>query len=174
VAMSTTARFWAKTRIAVDCECSLCARTDDAAAKCIMWTASYTGSGYGGFWNGERLVRAHRAAYQMANGHIPVGMHLDHLCRVRMCVAPAHLEPVTPKENVQRGLRGVLSGTVPRNPGPRSDPPTHCPHGHELTPENTYVSPATPRYPDGRRRCRTCKNEGKRRSRARLRAQATA
>lgn len=154
-------RFWSKTRIAVDCECHLCLATEDAAAKCVIWTASGTGNGYGGFWNGERQVRAHRASYQMINGAIPEGLCLDHLCRVRRCVAPAHLEPVTQQENVRRGLCGV---TVSAD---------RCPLGHEFTPENTYWGPVTSYNPHGRRRCRTCKNAGKRRSRAKARERAT-
>ncbi|MFB7736235.1 HNH endonuclease [Streptomyces sp. NPDC056112] len=170
-------RFWAKTRIAVDCPCHLCVATEDASAKCIVWTASYTGSGYGGFWNGTRLVRAHRFAYELLVGPIPEGLALDHLCRVRRCVAPAHLEPVTPRENVLRGLlfsprKGARKGTGKgTRRGPQSAA-THCPLGHELTPENTYVGPVTSDRPYGRRRCRTCKNAGKRASRARARERA--
>lgn len=170
-------RFWAKTRIAVDCPCHLCATTEEASAKCIVWTATYTGGGYGAFWNGTRLVRAHRFAYELLVGPIPEGLALDHLCRVRRCVAPAHLEAVTQRENIRRGLlfiprKGVRGGTrkgAHRGPRPAM---THCPLGHELTPENTYVGPATSDHPYGRRRCRTCKNAGKRASRARARERA--
>jgi hypothetical protein len=163
-------RFWAKTRIATDCECHLCATTEDAAAKCVVWTASDYGNGYGCFWNGERQVRAHRAAYQMTNGSIPEGMQLDHLCRVRRCVAPAHLEPVTSQENIRRGLPWHPRKGVPIGPRGLSQSATHCPLGHELTAENTYLEPASTSHPYGRRRCRTCKNARKRLARARARA----
>jgi len=173
-----TERFWAKTRIAVDCPCHLCAATEEASAKCIVWTASYTGGGYGGFWNGTRQVRAHRFAYELLVGPIPEGLALDHLCRVRRCVAPAHLEAVTQRENVRRGLLFIPRKGVRKDvrKGARRRPQaaaTHCPLGHELTPENTYVGPPTSDRPNGRRRCRTCKNAGKRASRARARERAT-
>ncbi|MFE2047929.1 HNH endonuclease [Streptomyces sp. NPDC059459] len=170
-------RFWAKTRIAVNCACHLCAVTEDASTKCVIWTASYTGGGYGGFWNGTRLVRAHRFAYELLVGPIPEGLALDHLCRVRRCVAPAHLEAVTHLENVRRGLLFIPRAGVPKGAREgvrRGMRPvaTHCPLGHELTPENTYVGPATSDHPYGRRRCRTCKNADKRASRARARERA--
>lgn len=165
-------RFWSKTRIAGDCECHLCAATEDASAKCVVWTASYTGNGYGGFWNGDRQVRAHRFSYELLVGPIPEGLHLDHLCRVRRCVAPVHLEPVTPRENVLRGLPWVPRKGVPVGPRGPSHSATHCPLGHELTAENTYLGPVSPSSPHGRRRCRACKNAGKRASRAKARARA--
>lgn len=62
-------------------------------------------------------------AYEMYVGPIPEGMQLDHLCRVRHCVNPAHLEVVTQQENMRRVA--VLT--------------THCPRGHEYNEENTYV-----------------------------------
>lgn len=70
----------------------------------------------------NRLV--HRVMYELLRGPIPLGLHIDHLCRVRSCCNPYHLEPVTCKINIQRGisyLRGI----------------THCPHGHEYTEANT-------------------------------------
>ena len=73
-------RFWAK----VD-------KTDD----CWLWTANRTNAGYGHFWLDRRMVLAHRFAYELLIGPIPDGLTLDHLCRVRACVNPAHLEAVT-------------------------------------------------------------------------------
>jgi hypothetical protein len=80
-------------------------------------------------------VSIHRYIYELFSGPIPVGLVLDHLCRVRHCVNPEHLEPVTIAENVRRGLKGRMV--------------THCPKGHEYTPENTYTY--------NRRECRRCK-----------------
>lgn len=66
-------------------------------------------------------------AWQTWRGPIPAGLTLDHLCRVRACVNPAHLEPVTLAENKRRG----------ESPAARKARQTHCMRGHEFTPENT-------------------------------------
>lgn len=67
---------------------------------CWLWTASKTTGGYGQFNGGA----AHRFSYEYFIGRIPEGLHIDHLCRARGCVNPQHLELVTHKENVQRGV----------------------------------------------------------------------
>lgn len=89
----------------------------------------------------EGTERAHRVVYELMVGPIPEGMILDHLCRNRWCVRPDHLEPVTHRTNIFRG-----EGLAPANAAK-----THCPQGHEYSPENTYA------YNDGRvRMCRRC------------------
>jgi hypothetical protein len=70
-------------------------------------------------------------------------MDLDHLCRNRCCVNPAHLEPVTRKVNLGR------SPLVGRGAGTAQTAKTHCPQGHEYTPENTRIA-------RGKRYCKTC------------------
>ena len=96
---------------------------------CWIWTQNISYLGYGVFpVAGIKTRAAHRISYQMHVGKIPKGLELDHLCRVRCCVNPHHLEPVTHAENIRRGLRGVLA----------PPPVTHCSRGHEYTPENTY------------------------------------
>lgn len=77
------------------------------AAGCWIWTANATPGGYGLFkvatgLSGGRQAYAHRWAYERANGPIPAGLELDHVCNVVRCVNPAHLEPVTRRENERR------------------------------------------------------------------------
>ena len=109
---------------------------------CWLWTASLGTWGYGQFrptgWT--TMEPAHRTAYRLFVGHIPMGMHLDHKCRIKCCVNPAHLEAVTPGENVRRGLAGHKQRAR-----------THCPRGHDYSAVNTY------RASDGKRHCRICK-----------------
>lgn len=69
---------------------------------CWIWTGSKGEDGYGSVRYRRRVWRAHRAAYTILVGPIPAGLELDHLCRVRACVNPAHLEPVTGEENIRR------------------------------------------------------------------------
>jgi hypothetical protein len=104
---------------------------------CWLWTASLNVNGYAQFWNGKRMYPAHRFAYERLVGSVPDGLQLDHLCRVRHCVNPDHLEPVTNRENVLRGKTGRLK--------------THCAKGHPWIPENLYVAPGS-----GRKFCRMC------------------
>jgi hypothetical protein len=70
---------------------------------CWLWTAAISPNGYGKFMVSGRPVNAHRLVYQLTVGPIPDGLDLDHLCRVRHCVNPDHLEPVTRSENLLRG-----------------------------------------------------------------------
>lgn len=93
-------RFWSKV-----------ART---SSGCLVWTGYCNENGYGYFRiDHERIYRAHRFAYQMEVGPIPDGLELDHLCRVRNCVNPEHLEPVTAVENMRR----AIEARPPRIPG---------------------------------------------------------
>lgn len=110
---------------------------------CWEWQAYRTPLGYGRYGvrqDGERKIRgAHRVAYEMIIGRIPEGLDLDHLCRNPPCVRPDHLEAVTTQVNLIRGDTFNAHNAAK----------THCPQGHEYTPENTY------RWRAGRR-CRRC------------------
>lgn len=74
---------------------------------CWLWTGTLNGAGYGTYRVDGQTVGAHRHVYEVERGPIPEGLHLDHLCSVRRCVNPSHLEPVTPSENIRRIHRKV-------------------------------------------------------------------
>jgi hypothetical protein len=82
------------------------ARRVEKLDGCWIWTGATVANGYGVMhvWRDGRntSIRAHRFAYELLVGAIPDGHQLDHLCGVRRCVNPAHLEPVTARENVRR------------------------------------------------------------------------
>lgn len=116
------------------------------AAGCWLWTGSLDRHGYGSFGVRRHTTRAHRYAYELLVGPIPEGLVIDHLCRVRRCVNPAHLEPVTIAVNLARSgaLEASRQWALAR---------THCRHGHEFTPENTFTNVR------GARVCLTCRRE---------------
>lgn len=116
----------------------------DKTDKCWLWTGPPRPDGYGQTWDGERVWLSHRYAWFLVNGPVPKGLELDHLCRVRACVNPAHLEPVTHREN-------ILRGTAPAALHAKK---THCPKGHPYSPENTYRRKSGRQ--EGARVCRTC------------------
>jgi len=118
---------------------------------CWLWVGAVHRNGYGSVHLSKprRNAVAHRAVYELLVGPIPQNLDLDHLCRVRCCVNPAHLEPVTRKENLERsGSLAALALIAKR----KNESPV-CTKGHAMTPDNTYI------YPNGRHRlCRTCAN----------------
>jgi hypothetical protein len=101
----------------------------DQSGDCWQWMAAKAADGYGRFVYEKKCQQAHRLAYQFWVGPIPDDLVLDHLCRNRSCVNPAHLEPVTQKVNNNRGMRSQPQFL------------THCLRGHEYTPETTYARP---------------------------------
>lgn len=141
--MNPTERFWAK----VD------RRRSDG---CWLWTGSKNRGGYGTITVNGHTRAVHRVAYELLVGPIPDGLQLDHLCRVRHCVNPAHLEPVTQRENILRG-QGLAAANAAK---------THCLRGHPFDGSNTYVW-------RGKRFCRACNREHQRKVAARAREAAS-
>jgi hypothetical protein len=113
-------RFWSKVEV----------------GDCWLWTAGLLTQGYGSYWHDGKTRRAHRFAYELLVGPVPDGLVLDHLCRVKNCVNPDHLEPVPSQVNVKRGYN-------------RHKVRNACHLGHEYTEANT-------RRTAGHRECREC------------------
>jgi len=99
---------------------------------CWEWAGTKNHGGYGLFYFNKKSVFAHRFSYEQYKGKIPNGLELDHLCRNPCCCNPAHLEAVTHKENVQRGMAGFVTGL-------KNIQKTHCPWGHEYNDTNTHI-----------------------------------
>jgi hypothetical protein len=123
----------------------------DKTATCWNWTAS-TSSGYGQIRLGPTFLKAHRVSYELLVGPIPDGLTLDHLCRNRRCVNPAHLDPVPIAVNIRRGLVGSWERAK-----------THCKNGHPFDEENTRLTLDRGKR---HRRCRACGRAPFRRRRA--------
>ena len=110
---------------------------------CWLWTGATKGEDeYGKVYIGNKSYPAHRLLYEILKGEVPKGLVLDHLCRVRICVNPEHLEVVTSRENTMRG----------NAPGIQIQRVGICKNGHERTGDNmrTYR---------GRSFCRSCERE---------------
>ena len=114
------------------------ANPDQPNESCWFWIGYCDRPGYGQVrWHGHR-TSPHRVSYTQLIGLIPDGLELDHLCRVRNCVNPLHLEPVSHAENMRRGTPGIHQRAK-----------THCPRGHI--------------YAEGKRVCFVCPAEQKKR-----------
>jgi len=139
-----TQRFWAKVQ-----------KTE----TCWNWIGAHTSKGYGSFWDGDKLVRAPRWSYEHFVGPIPKGLQIDHLCRNPGCVNPAHLEPVTQRENI---LRGVSFSAIHARK-------THCKYGHRLTGSRVRILNINGRT---ERRCLICVDRRSRKHRNKVKARA--
>lgn len=119
-------RFWSKV---------------DKTDSCWLWKGALQSRGYGHLQIYGNAVLAHRHSYALAKGAIPKGRVIDHICRVRNCVNPDHLELVSPKENTMRGI----------GPTAINRRKTTCRLGHEFMVRG-----------NGKRRCRICHAASKR------------
>lgn len=114
--------------------------------NCWLWTGAIS-DGYGSVNVGNgKYDKAHRVSYRLLKGGIPNALHLDHLCRQRNCVNPDHLEPVSMRENLNRGLmhlgnRIIVDGKALC---------LKCKWGHDFNKENTYIRR------NGFRQCKVC------------------
>src|SRR6185312_10945036 len=110
---------------------------------CWLWTGTLHRGGYGKMGRGratDGVDYAHRISWELFRGPIPIGLTIDHLCRVRCCVNPDHLEPVTLDINSRRGT-GLMATNLAK---------THCPRGHP------YDRVAHTGKYAGRRKCSVC------------------
>jgi len=113
--------------------------------RCWIWLGRRA-RGYGYFWIARKpdgkhhSIPAHRVSYEWLKGPIAEGLEADHLCRVRHCVNPDHIEPVTRRENIMRGANFCAAKARK----------VRCKFGHWFTEANTIIRK------DGRRSCRKC------------------
>lgn len=108
----------------------------DEKNDCWLWIGAKDDCGYavGQAKSFSRKSRVHAIAYEFFIGTVPKNKELDHLCRVRNCVNPFHVEPVTHRENVQRGRLGDITAK-------RQLSKTTCKNGHPYSEDNTYKAP---------------------------------
>lgn len=124
-------------------------RTD--ASGCWLWTRSVSNEGYAlmSWKRGARTIHTgHHAAYEAFIGTVPNGLELDHLCRVRSCVNPRHLEPVTHRENLMRSPVAIAAINASK---------THCSKGHPFSGDN--VTLYRTRGGSTARACRACMHD---------------
>jgi Pyruvate/2-oxoacid:ferredoxin oxidoreductase delta subunit len=117
---------------------------------CWFWLGNHSPAGYAMFTAKKgRISGAHRYSYEIHKGPIPVGLEVDHICNMKGCVNPDHLQALTSRQNQMRT----------NSPIAQNSRKTHCHKGHEFTPENTV------KHSGGGRECRECRKAFKRKYR---------
>ena len=137
-------RFWSKV---------------EKTESCWLWKGRLDHKGYGQFDLPDTTISAHRYSWQHLRGPVPDGLQLDHLCRIRKCVNPDHLEPVTARENIFRGVGLAV----------KHSKQTHCHKGHPFSGNNVDLVGNRGKYV--MRVCVTCRNIRSRGYKAAKRAQ---
>jgi hypothetical protein len=126
-----------------------------SARECWQWLSSTTRKGYGQFQTAARANDgAHRVAYELEHGPIPLSYQVHHTCHNKLCCNPRHLEAISAREHTLGG--NGFAGVNARK--------THCKRGHELTPENCYDYA-------GKRACKLCARIRAREQQRRIREQ---
>ena len=124
---------------------------------CWIWTGATGGRGYGYMRIcRQRMIQAHVFSYSVFVGDTPTGLVLDHTCKNTYCVNPAHLEPVTHRVNILRGV-GMGAKFARR---------THCSKGHPLSGDNLA------KLKENRRRCLICQRATEQRFRDKLKCES--
>lgn len=117
---------------------------------CWLFAGRINSYGYGVIYHQGKCTMAHRAVYEAVKGIFPKGLYSDHLCRVRRCVNPDHIEPVDNVTNVMRG----------NAPSAQNARKTHCPKKHPFSGDNLWIDKRGWRY------CKACRVEEQKRFRA--------
>lgn len=113
----------------------------DKTESCWNWTGHITNAGYGQFLFDGKTQKAHMVSYILEYGKIPNSLVIDHLCKNKKCVNPKHLEAVSQKENVNRGLAGKINNAQASK--------RVCPSGHKYNRINKHWH----------RLCRKCRSD---------------